>query len=333
MGKSAALARLVSVCAVTALAGSALAAAQAFAQAPAAPALSVATPVAVRGDVVTTRGEARVTGLRITIAGVSPGGRAFVRVTCLKHQNRVTRACKRYSKVIRQSTTLRVVPGVYLVTSRTVAATGGTDVPKPVTKKLRVKKNRLTGFTVRYQFAPLCVTGGGSANTCTVGNTGPGGGKVFYVNEANSTGSRYMEAVVAGMTPAWDDTNAGSYYQWCVGTGQTTNVTTGTAIGTGKVNTDNMVAAGVCTSGTANSVRAYTGGGLAAGSWSLPSLDELNALDISGVGGLTALSYWSSSQLDANFAWFQNVGSGGGSGVQGAGSKVFASLVRPVRAF
>ncbi len=332
MGKSAALARLVSVCAAAALAGSTLAVAPAFAQAPAAPALSVATPAAVSRDVVTTRGEARVTGLRITIAGVSPGGRAFVKVTCLKHQNRVTRTCKRYSKVIRQSTTLRLVPGVYLVTSRRLAATGGTDVPKRATKKLRVKKNRLAGFTVRYRFVS-CAAGGGAANTCTVGNTGPGGGKVFYVNEANSTGSRYMEAVVAGMTPAWDDTNAVSYYQWCVGTGQTTNVTTGTAIGTGKVNTDNMVAAGVCTSGTANSVRAYTGGGLAAGSWSLPSIEELNALDISGVGGLTALSYWSSSQFDANLAWFQNVGSGGGYGVQGAGSKVNASLVRPVRAF
>jgi len=110
-----------------------------------------------------------------------------------------------------------------------------------------------------------------------VGDTGPGGGTVFYVDETAGDGSRYMEAVVAGTTPAWDDTNGGSYYQWCVGTGQTNNVTTGTAIGSGTTNTDNMVAA--CTSGAANSVRAYTGGGLLAGSWSLPSLDELNALD------------------------------------------------------
>ena len=78
-----------------------------------------------------------------------------------------------------------------------------------------------------------CATGDGKPNTCTVGDIGPGGGKIFYVDEAKPTGSRYMEAIVAGMTPAWDDTNADSDYQWCVGTGQSTNVTTGTAIGAG----------------------------------------------------------------------------------------------------
>ncbi len=340
MGKSAVLARLVSVCAVTALAGGALAVAPANAVTPAAPALSVATPPdtsVVRGDVVTTRGEARVTGLRITIAGVS-GGRGTVRVTGPNQRSRAARAVKRYSKVIHRSTTLRVVPGVYQVTSRSVAATGGTDVPKVTTKTLRVRKNRLTGFTVRYRFVPVsCAAGGGAANTCVVGNTGPGGGKVFYVNEANPTGSRYMEAVVAGMTPAWDDTNASAFYTnasvsyiWCVGTGQASNVTTNTAIGTGKVNTDNMVAA--CTSGAANSVRAYIGGGLAAGSWSLPSKDELNELYKQrwavGSPHLVGL-YWASSQDSVDAAWSQDFGNGDPSHV----SKAFPRSVRPVRDF
>ena len=187
-------------------------------------------------------------------------------------------------------------------------------------------------LTAVWTATASCATGGGAAGTCVVGNTGPGGGKVFYVNESNPTGSRYMEAVVAGMTPAWDDTNGGSYYQWCAGTGQTNNVSTGTAIGSGKTNTDNMVAA--CTSGSANSVRAYTGGGLPAGSWSLPSLDELNALDVSGVGGLATFNYyWSSSQRVAFSAWFQLVGLGGGSGVQSTGNKNLTFHVRPVRAF
>ena len=184
----------------------------------------------------------------------------------------------------------------------------------------------------QWTAAASCATGGGAAGTCVVGDTGPGGGEVFYVNESNPDGSRYMEAVVAGMSPAWDDTNGGNYYQWCAGTGQTNNVVTGTAIGSGKTNTDNMVTA--CTSGAANSVRAYTGGGLPAGSWSLPSLDELNALDVSGVGGLGAFNYyWSSSQVNASFAWFQLVGGGGGSDWQTTGLKVDAFFVRPVRAF
>ncbi len=188
--------------------------------------------------------------------------------------------------------------------------------------------------------APVsCAAGGGAANTCALGNTGPGGGKVFYVNNAAANGSRYMEAVVAGMTPAWDDRNGGTRYLWCVGFGQMNNVITGTAIGAYLVNTNNMVAA--CTSGAANRVRAYTGGGLAAGSWSLPSLNELNALDISGVGGLSANNfYWSSTQHnvasqqnDVPWAWFQSVGYGGGSDHQGFLDKNSALHVRPVRAF
>ncbi len=346
MGNSAWLARMVAVCAVTALAGSALAVAPANAVTPAAPALSVATPdtSAVRGDVVTTRGEARVTGLRITIDGVSPGGRAFVRVTCLKHQNRVTRACNRYSKVIRQSTTLRVVPGVYLVTSRSVPATGGTDVPKPVTKKLRVYKNRLTRFTVRYQFAP-CAAGGGSANTCVVGATGPGGGTVFYVNEANPTGSRYLEAAPSGWntpTSTYDPEAA-----WgCPGTG--ISGATATGIGTGDANTTAIVAG--CIPGVGIAARLaddYAGGSQT--DWFLPSRDELNQLckyarnqstavanqtAVCGSSGslqpeFAALRYWSSSQFDASSARTQSFLLGS----QATLPKNLHRIVRPVRAF
>ncbi len=76
MGKSAVLARMVAVCAVTALAGGALVVAPANAVTPAAPALSVATPAAVRGDVVTTRGEVVfVRGVRVRGVMVSKNGR------------------------------------------------------------------------------------------------------------------------------------------------------------------------------------------------------------------------------------------------------------------
>ncbi len=331
MGKSAVLARLVAVCAVTVLAGGALVVAPANADTPApASALSVATPdtSVVRGNVVTTRGEVVLTGLRIRIAGVSSGGRASVTVTGPKQRSRAARVGKRYSKVIHRSTTLRVVPGVYRVTSRSVAATGGTDVPKKATKTLRVRKNRLTGFTVRYHFVASglvsCATGGGAAGTCALGATGPGGGKVFYVNETNPTGSRYMEAA----PNTWSGGSADPGIAWCDLTSTSIGGTFGTAIGTGKVNTDNMVATGACTSGAAISVRAYTGGSV---TWSLPSQDELNALYTQKVtvGGFAADIYWSSSQDSANLAWVQNFGSG----YQSYGFKVDAFHVRPVRAF
>jgi hypothetical protein len=169
-----------------------------------------------------------------------------------------------------------------------------------------------------------CATGGGAANTCIVGNTGPGGGKVFYVNEANATGSRYLEAA----PNTWNGGSADPGIAWCSNTTSLTVGLFGTAIGTGKANTDLMVAGGACTSGAANSAHAYTGGGV---SWFLPSKDELNQLYLQKtvVGGFAAVFYWSSSQTDAISAWSQNFDSG---------NQVFVDKsdtrdVRPVRAF
>ncbi len=347
MGKSAVLARLVSVCAVTALAGGALAPAPANAVTPAAPALSVATPPdtsVVRGDVVTTRGEARVTCLRITIAGVSPGGRATVTVTGPKQRSRAGRVGKRYSKVIHRSRTLRVVPGVYRVTSRSVAAIGGTDVPKVTTKKLRVRKNYCTGFTVLYQF----VASGPVVQTCAssvVGGTGPGGGKVFYVDMTRPAGSQCFEAAPTD----WDGNvdNADPPAAWgCPGTD--ISGATATEIGTGDANTTAIVAG--CTPGVGIAARLaddYAGGSQT--DWFLPSRDELNQLckyarnQSTAVANQTAVCgssgslqpgfadwYWSSSQFNPNIAWYQDFNFG----TQGADGKDDAVYpVRPVRAF
>lgn len=180
--------------------------------------------------------------------------------------------------------------------------------------------------------AVTCATGGGAAGTCVLGSTGPGGGKVFYVNESNPTGSRYMEAAAAGTLPAWDDSNAGLRYPWCVGPAQTSLATGGynrDLIGSGKRNTAGMVAA--CDSGAANSVWAYTGGGLAAGSWFLPSRDELNQLYLQRtvVGGFVEASYWTSSEVVVDGARRQLFTDG----TMGLGQKSLSNYVRPVRAF
>jgi len=176
-------------------------------------------------------------------------------------------------------------------------------------------------ITWAYDTPPVsCATGGGAAGTCVLGATGPGGGIVFYVNDSADTGSRYMEAATA-------DSSSG--ITWCSNTTTLIAGTFGTAIGTGKANTDLMVAGGACISGAANSVRGYNGGGV---SWFLPSIDELNQLygqkDV--VGGFADDDYWSSSQrVDADFAWNQNFDNG----VQSNAGKIFTLGVRPVRAF
>ncbi len=342
MGKSSILARLVAVCAASAVAGGVLAGAPVSAQAPdvasssiAAPNTAVASPAPVGGDGVTPRGDVVSTGLRIKVVGVTAGGRASVKVTGPSQRSRAARAAKRYSKVIYRTTTLRVRPGVYQVTSAPVSATGGTDVPKVTTKKLRVRKNKLTGFTARYRFVastlPLasCATGGGASGTCALGDTGPGGGKVFYVNPTPTLGRNYMEAAVSATSPAW--TPPDPALAWGTERCYTTYIPGpfGTAIGTGSGNTNAItLACGVVAAPAAWAAKNYTGGGV---SWFLPSRDELDALRAqrTTVGGFAAVNYWSSSQYSAGYAWLQNFGHGS----QVYRSKLDGVRVRPVRAF
>ncbi len=352
MGKSTILARLVAVCAVAAVAGGVLAGVPVSAQAPDAPSSSVATPrtsvaspAAVRGNGVTPRGDVVWTCLRIKVAGVSAGGRASVTVTG-------TKANKLYSKVINRSKTLRVAPGVYRVTAARVAATGGTDVPKVETKMLRVRKNRCTDFTVRYQFVPsgpialpqtitftqpadtavnagpvalsatatsgltvtfastttgVCTVSGASvtlvvAGVCTinadqvgnstfaaapqvqrsfavtpppgtVGATGPGGGKIFYVDMSRSEDSQRFEAAPDGWNVGVDPSAEWGCYQTYIPGAD------GLGIGTGENNTAAIVdsATGCPTPDIAARLAdGYSNAGQT--DWFLPSQDELNQL-------------------------------------------------------
>ena len=189
-------------------------------------------------------------------------------------------------------------------------------------------------ITWAYDTPPVtCATGAGATGTCVVGNTGPGGGIVFYVNEAATTGARYMEAALSG----WN-TGADPALEWGVNTGgvdcSTLNIAgaVGTAIGTGRDNTNAITTA--CTAAQAPAAwaaRNYTGGGLATGSWFLPSQDELNQLytQRAVVGGFAAGIYWSSSQNGAPGAWAQFFDNG----LQRFVNKVGTLDVRPVRAF
>ena len=193
----------------------------------------------------------------------------------------------------------------------------------------------LTVATATVTLAALtCATGG----TCIVGDTGPGGGKVFYVAASNftSTGStcnttcRYLEAA----PNTWSGGSSDPTRSWSTGTtNQSTAVTgaDGTAIGTGYQNSLDIQNQNDNVAGTSAAVaaRAYTGGSKT--DWFLPSKDELNQLYLqrATVGGFVADAYWSSSEDSADDAWgryfsFDHQFNDG---------KSFASYVRPVRAF
>lgn len=165
-----------------------------------------------------------------------------------------------------------------------------------------------------------CAAGG----VCSFGDTGPGGGIVFFDALTTQSWGRYLEAA----PNTWNGGTSDPFAIWgCRGT--SIPGATGTAIGTGQANTTAIVA-GCPTSGIAAQLAdALTFGGKS--DWFLPSFHELGQMTVNmtTTGGFSGGLYWSSSELDAETAW---------PGVFGGGqydtAKDFNNArVRPIRAF
>jgi uncharacterized protein YjdB len=191
----------------------------------------------------------------------------------------------------------------------------------------------VTPLTAGTTTITVTTVDGGFTTTCAVTvNPAPvavgdsyGGGIVAYILVNGDTG--YDPSVQHGLIAATADQSTG--IQWYNGSFVATGAT-GTAIGTGQANTTAIVtiqgagsyAAQLCNDLT---VGVYT-------DWFLPSKDELDKLYINkvAIGGFTISSYWSSSERDADYAWFQNFDSGN----QGYdGKQNFPYRVHAVRAF
>jgi hypothetical protein len=156
-----------------------------------------------------------------------------------------------------------------------------------------------------------------------IGDTGPAGGKVFYITDGGSHG---LEAApVDQVGPLIPGAEWGCVGAFIIGAD-------GTVIGTGAQNTADILVGCTDTPIAADIAAGYSLNGFS--DWFLPSKDELNELYLNKdvVGGLSNFgNYWSSSQLDARFSWgqlFSNGNQGGYNkdGLPGVG-------VRAVRAF
>jgi hypothetical protein len=180
----------------------------------------------------------------------------------------------------------------------------------------------------------------GTSFTCQVGDTGPGGGKIFYValgtfTQADATGSmcttncKYLEAAPR----TWFGGAGDPEISWSTGANQTVAVLGAreTMIGSGYKNSLAIVAqnGNVAATSAAVAAREYTGGSKT--DWYLPSKDELNQLFINRVAAGATDGYWSSSEATATGAWDQGF-SNGRQGVADPG-KQQTTPVRPIRAF
>jgi hypothetical protein len=166
---------------------------------------------------------------------------------------------------------------------------------------------------------PLFGDGAPAPIEYAIGDTGPAGGKVFYITHGGLHG---LEAAPVDQAEApWN------------------------CAGTDVVGVDNIeyVATPDVRSGAANTalIAAACGGAAAVAAdyvWPngqtdgfLPNKEELNLLctQRNVVGGFASNFYWSSSQASAGLAWYQHIGGGD----QYDDFKYYISSVRAVRAF
>lgn len=164
-----------------------------------------------------------------------------------------------------------------------------------------------------------------ASKTYSIGGTGPAGGIIFYDKGSYSDGWRYLEAAPA--STEWYGKDWENFKEREIITGPD-----GTAVGTGKRNTEDIIAI----QGRGNFSAAQLCAGLAYNGysdWFLPSKDELDLmyknLHKRGIGGFSDYSYWSSSGYNSKYAWLQRFSNG----YQKYYNKPTDARVRAVRAF
>ncbi|WP_320129879.1 chitobiase/beta-hexosaminidase C-terminal domain-containing protein [uncultured Sphaerochaeta sp.] len=156
-----------------------------------------------------------------------------------------------------------------------------------------------------------------------IGDTGPAGGFIFYINPNAATQDwTYLEAAPTDNGP------------WLWGSAIKTDVTA-TAIGTGKVNTAIIVAKMGIESIAAKECadKKITYNNVTYSDWFLPSKDELNQIYIQKLklGSFCYGHYWSSSEYDMYNSWDQFFGDDGRQNAYGKNANYF--YVRAIRSF
>lgn len=194
--------------------------------------------------------------------------------------------------------------------------------------------------------APV-VTGSNCIGTkCTykIGDTGPGGGIIFFVDYFDQyTGINYLEAAPQGWgngitvnqggltLETTGSTTVDPLMAWCSDTDTLLGLNDWSNSGVGKGATNTSTADTTCAGGAIQAAADYAAAGIT--DWFLPSLGELMLMYTNmrqaGVGGFAAWYYWSSSEYNRSIPWGQYFISG----QQTTLNKASGFYVRPIRAF
>jgi len=187
--------------------------------------------------------------------------------------------------------------------------------------------------------APIATGANCILTKCTykIGDTGPGGGTIFFVDYNNRySGFDYLEAAPKSCEAqkAWSSDTTHSLLA--------VNGWAALAVGSGQTNTTAMLANGATNYIGDTSGAAFYSDALASGvpagcvtskdDWFLGSLGEMKLMfeNLYGVGDFVGSGYFSSSQGSGTSGYYQYFG---GSGGQGTTTKSSTYYVRPVRAF
>jgi hypothetical protein len=252
---------------------------------------------------------------KVTGSGCSRSGKKIATRTTGNCKVTVTvSATSKFKRIVKSKTFV-------VVTANTVPTTSVANVPTTSVNTVPTTSVALT-----------CATGG----SCVVGDTGPGGGIVFYVASGNFTQIGAIGSMCATTCKYLEVSSA--YFQvnmaWAQGGFNPSRAVTGAdsaSIGAGFKNTRDIVAQG--NSNQYISAAAYCDALEAGGKsdWFLPSWDEINELysKSSVVGGFSFGLYWTSTEFDARTAWSRYMTRA----TFGDLSKASLAYVRPVRAF
>jgi hypothetical protein len=177
---------------------------------------------------------------------------------------------------------------------------------------------------------PVATSAPNSVPRCVIGETGPGGGTVFYVAGVRQKWGQCVEAAPIRWSGAAQDPKV----PWCnvfnifFTSAIASSSYIGVAIGKGIANTNLLMISG-CSSGAGVLAHSYHGGGKK--DWFLPSKNELHSMYLNRavIGGFGVGVYWSSTENDAKGAWVHYFKTNN----QYLRFKGIPNSVRPIRVF